>query len=523
VAAAVAGAIIGASVVSGTRPGEPPQPVAANIPARVLRAQARLDSLAARVHVVERGWHPRVPTRTYIGTLRYRAPESVALRLDDLTAYPSGAWKANNVSFVVDGGRLWSSGPAGCPIEALPRCTPPARRVQIVEGREPFAADAPAPLDLVLPAGAFAVGTTAAVLPGAASVAGRAATRVLMTAAQAEPLLAGLRRAGNWREVHPTDQVELWLDKEALAPLRAVVRAADSAERRRWAAAHGYRDRAGEAVLEMKLSHVVVNGPVDATDFPTTLAAPVVRDGGFRDQPVEAPTPTWVPPGLQPHREGTVASGAGPVVTVRSWSDGRAWLAVRTTSAWTGGRLFGDVGDVVRERRGANGVVYLSEAGDKVAVHGAGIDLVVTGTVGTDALVRVAEASGVAGLPVPAGWVEGPGTLAQGAAALPGLLVPTVAGFAPPAVRVAGTSVTIAVAGDGRRGFALVQTAGDVLSPPFDADVLAVRVRGRSARYTPERGQLEWVEDGKVVELRSRTLGIEELLAVAHGLSRSPS
>ncbi len=62
--------------------------------------------------------------------------------------------------------------------------------------------------------------------------------------------------------------------------------------------------------------------------------------------------------------------------------------------------------------------------------------------------------------------------------------------------------------------------------PPLEADVIGVEVRGLPGRFTPNRGELEWVEAGHVVTLRSSTLGLEELLAVAtemdSPLSRGP-
>src|SRR5438128_8929083 len=69
VATFVAGALIGAAVVAVNRPAEV---VAADLGARVLEAQRTLQTLAADVRIVERGWNPDVPTRTFRGTLRYR-------------------------------------------------------------------------------------------------------------------------------------------------------------------------------------------------------------------------------------------------------------------------------------------------------------------------------------------------------------------------------------------------------------------------------------------------------------------
>jgi hypothetical protein len=521
VAAAVAGVVLGASVVSGTRPGATPRPVAADMATRMTAAQTRLDALAASVHVVERNWHSRVAERRFEGTLRYRAPESVALRLDDRTVYPDGGWRRNDTAFVVDGERLWASGPAACPVVALPRCTPARPRIQVIDGREPFAPDAPAPLDFVLPvnafADAFADATSALVVPGDASVGGRPATRVLATVAQAQPLLAGLHRAGNWRRLHPSDPVELWLDRDALVPLRTVVRVAGGSERRRWAAANGYGgDEPGQAILEIELDDVDVNGRVAGDSFPPAPPAPVVRHLGFSaggDPPVTARAGE----GLRPHRSGVVL-GADRPVHVASWADGRAWVTLRSTTAWTGGRLFGDVGDVVREVTTATGVVYVSVAGDRVAVHGEGVDLVLSGTVGPDALVAMAASTGVHGLPVPPAWAEAPGTKADAVAAVAGLLSYPRSDRGEPAIRVREGAVTQVFTGPGSTGFALAQSAGDRLAPPFDLEVIAVRVRGVTGRYSAAAGSLEWVEGGTVVELRSPTMTLDELVAVATAL-----
>jgi hypothetical protein len=43
-------------------------------------------------------------------------------------------------------------------------------------------------------------------------------------------------------------------------------------------------------------------------------------------------------------------------------------------------------------------------------------------------------------------------------------------------------------------------------------------VRRADGRWSAERGELEWVEHGRVLDLRSATLSLEELLAVAASL-----
>jgi len=524
-AAFLAGAVVGATFV-GLGGRRPAQVAMADLPARVVAAQRTLTSLAAEVTLVERNWHPDVPERVLAGRLRYRAPESLALQLTDRTVYPSAAWAHNDVTLVVTGDRWWTRGPRGCPVEAQPACTPRPPRVRLIERREPFADATPVPLDLVTPVRSFTPAAAPAPL-GAGRVGGRAAVGVATTAAQVAPLLAGLAPAGNLRAFHPSDPVELWLDEAALLPLTLRVTVAAGGERQRWAAAHGYPDRPGQVVLELSLRGVELNRPLAAGAFPPPPPGARAEDAGFRDQPAPVEPgpgttadPAWLPPGFRPHRSGVVGGAGGPRVNVRTWTDGRAWLKVRATGDWPGGRLFGDLGPLVRPLGLGAGVAYASEDGGRVAVHGDAVDLVVSGSLAPSDLARVAAGLAVTGRPVPGGWAEAAtATLPQARAASPGLLRPRdPAGFAPPAVRVDGKVVTLAYAGPGSRGFLLVQAPGARLTPPLDADARGVRVRGSDGRWSAERGQLEWVEAGRTFDLRSATLSLEELLAIAASL-----
>jgi hypothetical protein len=569
-AAFLASAVVGATFI-GLGGRRPAQVALADLPARVVAAQRTLTSLAAEVSLVERNWHPSVPERVLAGRLRYRAPESLTLELADRTVYPSAAWVRDDVTLVVTGDRWWTRGPRGCPVEAQPACTPRTPRVRLVERREPFADATPVPLDLVTPVRSFTPAAAPTPL-GSGRVGGRAAVGVATTAAQVAPLLAGLAPAGNLRAVHPSDPVELWLDEEALMPLALRVTVAGGGERQRWAAAHGYRDRPGQVVLELRLRRVTLNRPLEAGAFPPPPPGARAEDAGFRDRaapegsgrggpgdpegvprsegsrrgapadregseqlrgesPVEpgpalgttlgrtALEPAWLPAGFRPYRSGAVGGG-GPRVGVRTWTDGRAWVKVRATSDWPGGRLFGDLGPLVRPLGLGAGVAYASEDGGRVAVHGDGVDLVVSGSLAPADLARVAAGLPVAGRPVPRGWAEAASaTMPQAQAASPGLLRPRdPAGFAPPAVRVDGKVVTLAYAGPGSRGFLLVQAPGRRLTPPLDADARGVGVRGSDGRWSAERGQLEWVEAGRTLDLRSATLSLEELLAIAASL-----
>jgi hypothetical protein len=524
-AAIVAGVVAGAAFV-GLRPTGGPDVAAADLSAPVFSAQRRVDTLVARMRVTERGWHPDVPVRTYMGTINYRAPESISINLVDGTHYPSPAWRPNNVTTVVDQGADWRSGPAACPRESQPSCTPTAPRVMGFIDREPFPEAAPAPLDLVVPVRSLAGGGNQTLL-GRRQVHGRSAIGVRVTVAQVEPLLSGLVQTGNWRELYPSDRVELWLDRESFVPLDVKVFAAQSEERERWAAHRGYRDRADVPVLEVALDEPRLDQAPGADAFPAPPSGAVMQSLGFHDGPdggIAVPEPGWVPPEMAPYRAGFVQTPNGPTVAERTWSDGRAWVKVRVTHEWTASGLFGDLGEAVRRLDGGPaGVVYAGDGGRRIGLHAPGIDVAVSGSVSDGDLLRVATSLGIGGEPVPPSWAEASlATRAGAARALPGLLTPArIDGFDAPAIRVVGDAVTVAYTGAGARSFVLVERRGTTLGPPVDVDARGVVVRGRTGRYSPDRGELEWTERGVTVSVRSESLSLGELLRIAARLEPS--
>lgn len=523
-AALLAGIVAGATFIGLRADRSPDVAAAADLSSRVLAAQLRVDGLDADIAITERGWHPDVPVRTYRGHLAFQSPESLSLTLQDTSLYPSKAWQPNDVSAVVDRDRSWRAGPAACPREAQPSCTPDRLRILGATEREPFPDATPAPLDLVVPVGSFAGGGES-VSVGERRIVGRPTTGVEVTVAQVAPMLDGILGNGNWRELHATDRARLWLARDSLVPLRLEVLPAQSHERDRWAARRGYTDDPGTAILELHL-HELHIGAAHPTDLPGAPPGALERSQGFVDLPPEqvaAPMPVSLPSGMTAHRAGAVETPNGPDVAVRTWTDGRAWLKLRVTHEWQGGRLFGDVGGPVRAvNLGAAGVAYVGDGGRRVALHGAGIDAVVTGSVGERALLEIASTLGIGGEPVPASWSEaGAATLEEAATALPGAVAPRrLDGFSDPAVQIEGDVVTFAYAGGGSRGFELVEGAGRMLAPPVDVDARGVEVRRTTGRYSPERGELEWTENGITIALRSQSLSLGELLRIADHLER---
>lgn len=522
-AALLAGVVAGAAFVGLRTDRAPDSAAAADLSARVLVAQSRVDALSADLSITERGWHPDVPVRRYTGQLEYRAPESLAITLEDTSRYPSRAWRPNDVTAIVDRDQSWRSGLAACPRETQPSCTPANPRILGASDREPFPDAEPTPLDLVVPVTSFAGGGHSVSL-GEQTVSGRNALGVEVTVAQADPVLDGILASGNWRELHPTDRVQLWLDRRSLVPLRLDVFAAQSLERDRWAATRGYTDDPSRPILEVRLRRVRV-GVADLAEFGVAPAGVLEQAQGFHELPpnqVPAPTPGVLPQGMVPYRAGVVETPNGPRVAVRTWTDGRGWVKVRATEEWVGGRLFGDLELPVREvDLGSAGVAYVGDGGRRIALHGSAMDVVVTGSVSEHELLEVASTLGVSGEEVPDDWDEaGTRSPAEAAVALPGLLAPRgIDGFSAPAIRVVdGNYVTMSYTGAGAREFVLVEAPGTVLTPPVGADTRGVSIRRTTGRYTPQSGELEWIERGIAVTLRSETLSLGELVQIANHL-----
>jgi hypothetical protein len=512
--AALAGMAAGAAFVG--LGSEPRSPAAADLPDRVLAAQTGIDSVDAGFRLVESGLAGGGGERRFDGSLAYEAPESLALTLR------APGSRDDDLRLVVDGERWWQSTVRACaPLPDRAACPDGARRwVRAVGGREPFSESSPVPLELINPVDGFSPASTPTGL-GTRTVAGRRAVGVVVTAAQLAAFLDGLSVGGHLRAVHPSDPVELWLDDEHLVPLEVTVRAAEGVDRARWAGGLGFTDRPGATVLDFTATSVAINEPVAARAFaaPAREAPDEAVDAGFRpgDGPA-GPVPSDLPDGFRPYRSGTIRGTGGPTIAVDSWTDGRAWLAVRSTPDWPGGRLFGGLGPSVRTiDLGDAGIGYVSDGGRRIALHGDGRDAVLSGSVTTDELRAAAASLGITGLAVPRSWAESAtATVAEAADAVPGLLVARdVDGFGPPAIRVADGTVTQVYAGAGDLGFTLVQSDVDHLAPPADGDAVGVDVRGTAGRYSAERGQLEWVEGGTALGLSSHALTLPDLLGVA--------
>lgn len=513
VAAAAAFVLAALVAAVAVRPGGlvGPEVALADIGDQVLADQVDVRALDADLHLVERGAHPEVPERHYRGTLRYRAPEQLSLRLDERGTRPDG-WPANDLELAIHDGTAWSRGLQDCPVAEQPGCLGTAQ-VRVIDGLAPFSSDWVAPLDLVVPAAAF---LPAPAIPDGTTGQTRSAGPVVESSvARLQRVVDALRSAGAVRSVHPTDAVRLELDPDSSTIRRLTIRAGDTRARALWAASNGYQDEPGTAVLDLRVTPRDRPGATEASPPPATAASDLI-DAHFldADEPTDPVTgratqPEWLPPGFAPHRAGVLA-GAGPRTTVRSWSNGRAWIRVDATTGWEPDRLFGGLGPLVRPVAAGDGVAHVDPQGLAVALRTREVDVVVTGSVPTDVLVSVAGSLPVAGEPVPTAWPQGEvlDVLPDGALAPPGPLL----------ARHVDGELLVAVPGPGSTGVVLAQRPGLDLGPASKADLIEVAVRGTTGRWAPRLGTLTWVEGGWVRELRGDALDVAHLLAIADAL-----
>jgi hypothetical protein len=194
---------------------------------------------------------------------------------------------------------------------------------------------------------------------------------------------------------------------------------------------------------------------------------------------------------------------------------------------WDGPSLFGDVTDLAQRVPVGTGIGYYEPAtgtlGRRLALHSASWDLEIESNLPRRDLLAIAASLPVVGRDVPSGWLDQVPVRAA-LAASPFALMPSALplDYRPWAADLDGrTTVTIWFRRPGAEpgpGIVLHQVRGGALPPPLEGEVLAVRVRGVVGRYSPARGQLEWVERGVYRSLGGGALDLGGLLRVAESL-----
>lgn len=535
-AAFVAGAVAGAVLAGGLPAAGPDTALATEVPDRIAGAAAHVTRYRATFRIMERNFHSDVPVRRMTARVAFAAPERFRAQIRDRTAYPSGAWPRNDLLLDVDRDRWTLRGPVTCPREALPACAPGGMEERGLTGREPFDGQAPLPTDIILPLRSLA-GSERVRVAGNGEVLGRATVDVDLAYRDAAPLFAYLHEGGTWRPLFPLDRVRLSLDEETWFPLAFRVFPAPGRERAAWAVRNGLPNEPPErAVLD------VTAEALDTRAGPPHAVAPALggRDLGFRDVPVDAAVPLPAhTSGLGPYRAGRTGG-----TSVVSYARGLSWLKVSATRSWPGPEPFGlrpgpsEPLNLPGGGRAAYQPATLA-SGRRVSIHAGGWDLVLESNLSRARLVAAAASVPVRGLPLPldrrvrrlpGGAVRiGVGERVA-AAAFDGLLMPRrlPAGYRIATIDLLETTSHTAVTVHAWRpgteldgtGLVLHQSSTGDLPPPMDPGVLSVRVRGAIGRYAPDRGELEWIEGGAYRSLRSETLSLGELLAVARGLAR---
>ncbi len=500
-AGALVGLVIGLLVTGGWT--GPTPTLAATVPESVMAGQSGVTELFGSFQVIER-IRPGV-TRTYDGELAFRSPESVSLTLTQSSGSPG--WLENSTMLIVEEDEALAAGPFPCPSFDGCEGADPFRRLTV--GRDPFSVVTPAPLDLVVPVDVFRNSLNPPALP-ARVIAGREAIGVQLIASQTRPLLDALFGLGNWREIHDTDLVHLWLDSEYLVPLGLAVMAVHSDDRAVWAARRGFIDPSSSPYLELTYTEVAFEGG-PAIEVKVEAGDTVV-DAGYRPDSIGAPP---ISPGMPIVAAGRL-EGAVPS-DVWAWSDGRAWIRLDRASDWQGPGLFGNLEGVVTPIALPGGTGYRAADGSAIYIHAADQDLVISGSVGYEELLALADSLLVAGQPVPADWPESTAGVSEGVDLV---VTSDLAGFTAPITKKVGDTVVIELVGSGSRAARITQQPGGFLRPPFDPDARAVAVRGTVGRFSPSLGLLEWAEAGVVISVASSQLSVTELIEIANALER---
>lgn len=530
VAAAVAALLVlGASLPFGDRPSQSAE--AGEISRQVRTAARELDTYRAEFSIVERGWHEEVGIRRFVARVWFDAPEDIRLQVRDLTAYPDNRWPKNDVDLVANTRRWWIDEPSTCPSEALPACAIAAGSEQrTVVQRQPFDGSSTLPTDIIVPLETLASSDDFTVV-GRDSFAERSAVKVALPYRQAIPLVTALQPGGLWRSYHPLDRVEIWLDAETWFPLRYDVVADDSKERAMWARMQGLDDRGGQQLLSVRakgfsepsLPAEIFDAPVDG----------IVRSGGFIERDF-ARTASWMAPsyraGLRPYRAG-VTDGQRTL----TYTSGMTWLKVSSRNNST------IAAETAEEVTLANGsFAYYQPATEelrrRVDILGKRSQIHLESNLARSTLLRVASSIDVAGGRIPrtlerdkqrtvlrldpdialerSAFAARPNYLPSGYHPSVALLSKSRAGAR--TLTVYYRRAEAEYNGDGIR---IAQSPSiELLAPSAEQSFGITTEEITKGRWFPERGELEWIDQGVYRSVTVPSLDLETAVRVAGSL-----
>jgi hypothetical protein len=368
-----------------------------------------------------------------------------------------------------------------------------------------------------------------------------------------------LSLGGSWRPFFGADQVDLWLDARSWFPLSYTVYPAPGRERDEWALRFGLPPEAPRQSIFQVAALSVDREPPAAGTFR------IPRTDGARDQGAEPVSISQASKqtGFQPIEPKDVdglsryqvvlppasTSEGESNQTLITYSKGLAWLKLGETRAWTSDTLYGPVGLQAQEVILDNGsVAYYEPAtadhGRRLSIHASGTDLYLETNLSRDELLHVAASLPVTGIPIPDAWAirsspEGVTqrvSLEQAAAEIPfTILLPDSealpAGYALASAELVRLNQETALnlyfqqvdADLGTGPIRLHEEMAGQLPPASSAAQSEVEVRDVIGRWTPDRNQLEWVEQGVYLSLDAAGLTLADALAMASSLQPSES
>ncbi len=539
-AAAIAGLMAGSVVVGGPWQNPSNRPIAAAaVVLDVQQAAPSLDAFAGTFAITERGLSASVPLRHLRMDVAFRAPQRFRMDVRDLTTYPSPSWTPTDLTYISDGSSTYRSGPTGCPGDLPAGGCPPTRTT--ITRASAYSAQAPAPADLVLPLTTFSSADGIDVL-GTGRVAGRPAVEVQLTFARAQPLFPFLDLGGTWRPFFDQDRVDLWLDRTSWFPLRYSVYPSADPARRAWELRFGIPVEAStSSILDVQLTSFDRQPPDPALFTAPGWSPPEAMPlAAFPGRVGYLPVTLTSPGNLQlssavvPPRDDPNAPRS-----VLLYTEGMAYVRVGERPDWRGPTLFGPVGGAAqRVGLSSGGVAYYEPASDglgrRLAIHASATNLFLESNLPRAQLLQLAASLPVRGQPLPDAWttVSGSGISVQQVAPAEALarspmpvMLPT---NLPAGYELVSASVASDASGPTAVSFVFRQresdTAGgpivlnvqmsDALPPASSAHQLLVDLDGTSARWTPDREQLEWIRDGAYVSLQG-AVGLDAMLHLA--------
>ena len=539
-AATIAGLMAGSVVVGGPWQGPSNRPIAAAaVVLDVQQAAPALDAFAGTFAITERGLSATVPLRHLRMDVAFRAPQRFRMDVHDLTTYPSASWTPTDLTYISDGSSTYRSGPTGCPGDLPAGVCPPTRTT--FTRASAYSAQAPAPADLVLPLTTFSSADGIDVLR-TGRVTGRPAVEVQLTFARAEPLFPFLDLGGNWRPFFDQDRVDLWLDRTSWFPLRYSVYPSADPARRAWELRFGMPVEASTAsILDVQLTSFDRQPPdpalFTAPGWSQPEAMPLAAFPGrvgYLPVTLTSPGNLQLSSAIVPPRDDPNAPRS-----VLLYTDGMAYVRVGEHPDWRGPTLFGPVGEAAQEvGLSSGGVAYYEPASDglgrRLAIHASGTNLFLDSNLPRAQLLQLAASLPVRGEPLPDAWttVSGSGISIQQVAPADALARSPVPVVLPTNLPAGYVLVSASVASDasGPTAVSFVfrqresDTAGgpivlhvqmaDALPPASSAHQLLVDLDGASARWTPDRDQLEWIRFGTYFSLQG-PLGLDAMLQLA--------